>query len=88
MTYEGLNIEVTFDEDLMKRKIQKLSIGIIIIICVILAIIVPDAMARFLKNIIHQTLTFDYLCPLVTLVIAAGVGKPESGVLRLILMSK
>ena len=43
--------EVTFDEGLIKRTVQKLSIGII---CVILASTVPDATARFLKNIIKS----------------------------------
>ena len=41
--------EVTFDEDLIDRRVQKLSIGIS---CVLLAITVHDATARLLKNII------------------------------------
>ena len=51
--------EVTFNNDLIKRRVQKLSIRII---CVFLAITVPDATPRFLKNII----TSIELCPLVT----------------------
>ena len=39
----------TFGEDLINRRIQKLSIGII---CVLLAITVPDTMTGFLRNII------------------------------------
>ena len=40
--------EVTFDDDFMKRRVQKLSIGVI---CALLVITVPDT-TRFLKNII------------------------------------
>ena len=40
--------EVTFYVDLIKKGVEKLSTGVI---CVLIAITVPDTMTRFLKNI-------------------------------------
>ena len=52
--------KVTFDVDLIKRGVQKLSTGII---CVLLAITVFDIMAHLLKNIVTSIeLAFNDPC--------------------------